>query len=70
MGIVNKRNALLGWLTWNMGKRVAKKKAKRAVPSSGRPGRKLVASAAGALAAAGGALMFWKRRRRSPGDAA
>ena len=70
MGIVNKRNAVLGWLTWNVGKRVAKKKAKGAVPSASRPRPKLLASAAGALAAAGGALLFWKKRKRTGGDAA
>ncbi len=25
MGIVNRRNAVLGWLTWTVGKRAAKK---------------------------------------------
>jgi LPXTG-motif cell wall-anchored protein len=70
MGILNKRNAVLGWLTWNVGKRVAKKKAKGAVPSGSRPRPKIVASMAGALAAAGGVLLFWKKRKRSTGDAA
>ena len=31
MGIVNKRNAVLGWLTWTLGKRVAKRKAQCAM---------------------------------------
>ena len=68
MGIVNKRNAVLGWLTWNVGKRVAKKKAKGAVPSGSRPRPKILASTAGALAAAGGALLFWKKLRRGGAD--
>jgi hypothetical protein len=40
--IVNKRNAMLGWLTWKVGKGVAKKKARNAVPggSKGKRGRK------------------------------
>jgi LPXTG-motif cell wall-anchored protein len=67
MAIVNKRNAVLGWLTWNVGKRVAKKKAKGAVPSGGKPRPKILASTAGALAAAGGALLFWRKRKRSGG---
>ena len=33
MGIVNRRNAVLGWAVWNVGKRFAKKKAKGAVPA-------------------------------------
>ena len=41
MGIVNKRNAVLGWLTWTLGKRVAKKKARQAVPAveGGKPNK-------------------------------
>lgn len=68
MGIVNKRNALLGWLTWTVGKRAAKKKAKAAVPAieGGRPNKPAVGLAAG-LAALGGVLFFW-RKKKSGGD--
>ena len=31
MGIVNRRNAMLGWLVWNVGKQVAMRKAKAAI---------------------------------------
>jgi hypothetical protein len=64
MGIVNKRNAVLGWGVWQVGKRVAKRKAKNAVPGrvddTMRPNKGAIVSA---LAAAGGALWFWRRRR-------
>jgi LPXTG-motif cell wall-anchored protein len=65
MSIVNRRNAVLGWLTWSVGKKVAKKKAKGAVPAieDGKP-NKPAALAAG-LAALGGAVFFWRRRRRA-----
>jgi hypothetical protein len=47
MGIVNRRNAVLGWTVWSIGKRVAKRKAKQAVPSidaeTHRPNKSLVA---------------------------
>ena len=33
MGVFNHRNAAVGWLTWTVGKRVLKRKAKGAVPS-------------------------------------
>jgi hypothetical protein len=60
MSVLNKRNAILGWAVWNMGKRAAKKKAKSAVSTDdGLP--KKSAMAAG-LAALGGALWFWRRR--------
>ena len=69
MGIVNKRNAVLGWLTWNVGKRVARKKAKAAVPalSGGQPNRPAVRLAAG-LATLGGLLFFWRRKKSGGGE--
>jgi hypothetical protein len=64
MSIVNKRNAVLGWATWKVGKRIAKKKAKTAVPTveGGRPNKPAIA-AAGAAALAG-SLLFWRKARR------
>jgi hypothetical protein len=63
MGIVNRRNAVLGWTVWQVGKRVAKKKAKGAVPTvdaeTKRPNKPAIVAA---LAAAGGALMFWRKK--------
>jgi hypothetical protein len=64
MGVVNRRNALLGWTVLQVGKRVAKRKAKAAVPSidpdTKRPNKSLVASLLGGAA---GALWFlWRRR--------
>ena len=65
--IVNKRNAVVGWLTWSVGKRVAKKKAKGAVPAvaGGRPNTSAIATA---LAALGGLLLFWRKKKRSGGE--
>ena len=68
MGIVNRRNAVLGWATWQLGKAAAKQKAKQSLKpdDSRRPGKGMVV---GTLAAAGGALWFWHRRRgESDGD--
>ena len=68
MSIVNRRNAVLGWVVWETGKRFAKRKAKNAVPSTETiTSRKGSAIAAG-IAAATGVLMFWRRRsaRESP----
>jgi LPXTG-motif cell wall-anchored protein len=69
MGIVNKRNALLGWVTWNLGKRVARKKAKAALPAveGGRPNKPAVGLAAG-LAAVGGVLFFWRKKKSGGAD--
>jgi hypothetical protein len=63
MGIVNRRNAVIGWTVWQVGKRVAKRKAKSAVPSidteSKRPNKPAVIAA---LAALGGLLLFWRKK--------
>jgi hypothetical protein len=58
MAILNKRNAVVGWLAVKVGKRVVKRKAAEAVPSARTGG-----AAAGALAALGGVLFFWRRKR-------
>jgi hypothetical protein len=62
MGIVNRRNAVLGWGAWKLGKRVVKRKAKGAAPSveGGRPNKSAIAMA---LAGVAGALTFWRKRR-------
>jgi hypothetical protein len=63
MSIFNKRNAVTGWLTWIVAKRVLKKKAKDALPGtvegSKRPNKGALATL---LAATGGALWFWRRK--------
>ncbi|HET7146133.1 MAG TPA: LPXTG cell wall anchor domain-containing protein [Gaiellaceae bacterium] len=58
MAVLNKRNAVIGWIAVKVGKRVVKQKAADAVPSA-RTGGAL----AGALAAIGGALLFWRRKK-------
>jgi len=64
MSILNRRNAVLGWLAWRAGKRIAKRKARAAVPAvdteTKRPNR--AAAAIAVLAAVGGALLFWRKR--------
>jgi hypothetical protein len=65
MSIVNRRNAMLGWLTWKAGKRFAAHKARTAVPGveDRKPNKGLIVSL---LAAAGAVLFFW--RRKGDGD--
>lgn len=70
MGIFNRRNAILGWLVWNVGKRFGKRKAREAVPSidrdTKRPNKPAILSG---LAAVGGALWVFGRKRRGGGSA-
>jgi hypothetical protein len=66
VGVVNRRNAVLGWGIWTIGKRIAKRKAKSATPTveSGRPNKSLLALT---IAGAVGALTFWRKLRDSDG---
>ncbi|MGI8422378.1 MAG: hypothetical protein ACR2MU_09030 [Gaiellaceae bacterium] len=63
MGIMNRRNAVLGWTVWQFGKRFARKKAKDAVPTidteTKRPNKPAILAAVGTVA---GALLFWRKR--------
>lgn len=61
MGIVNKRNAVIGWIVVKAGKRAVRKKAQEATPSARTGG-----AMAGGIAALAGLLML-KRRKRSTG---
>ena len=67
MALMNRRNALLGWTVWQLGKRAAKKKARAAVPGrvddSMKPNKSAIAAG---LATLGGVL--WVRRRRRTAD--
>jgi hypothetical protein len=67
MAIFNRRNALLGWLSWIVAKQVFRRKARQMVPGtvegSKRPNKGAIAAA---LAAVAGALLFW--RRKKPAD--
>ena len=67
MGIVNRRNAVVGWMTLIMAKRVVKRKAKDAVPSVD-PETKKPNKSAIALAAASAVGLATFARRRSGGD--
>jgi hypothetical protein len=63
MGLVNRRNALLGWAVWTATKRAAKQKAKSAGSNDSRmPNKSAVAAA---IAAVGGAVWFLRRRAGS-----
>jgi hypothetical protein len=63
VSVFNRRNAAVGWVTWAVGKRVLKRKAKGAAPSidpeTKKPNRSAVALI---VAGAVGALTFWRKR--------
>ena len=63
MGVFNRRNAVVGWMTWTVGKRVLRHKAKDAVPTIDTETKKPNKSAIALLVATTvGVLTFWKKR--------
>ena len=62
MGIVNRRNAVMGWAVWKVAKRVGKKKARDAVPGTGDHAGLNKSAIATMAAAIGGALFFWRKK--------
>ena len=64
MGIVNRRNAVLGWAVWKIAQNVAKTKAKRALPKADgdRPrwAKRAAAIAVGFAATTGAAIAVRK----------
>ena len=62
MGIINRRNAVLGWGIWKVAKRVGKKKARDAVPGTGEHAGLNKSAIASMFAAVGGALWFWRKK--------
>ena len=61
MGIMNRRNAFLGWIAWQVGKRVLRRKAMAAVPNvdreTKRPNKGAIVAVLALIAAA---LFFWR----------
>ena len=64
MAILNRRNALVGWIVVKATKSVVKQKAADTVPSARTSG-----AAAGILAGITGALLVWRRKRGDDGAA-
>jgi hypothetical protein len=73
VGVFNRKNAAVGWLTLTVGKRVLRRKAKSAAPrfdpETKKPNTSAMAlMAAGAAGVATGVTTFRRRRSRGSGD--
>jgi hypothetical protein len=66
MGIINRRNAVLGWGVWKVVKKFGKRKARAAVPGTGEHAGLNKGAIASMLTAAGGALWFWRKKADKP----
>jgi hypothetical protein len=60
MGIINRRNAVLGWGVWKVAKNMGK--ARSAVPGRGQHAGLNKSALASILAVIGGALWFWRKK--------
>ena len=69
MSIINRRNAIFGWLAWNVAKQFGKRQASSRFRGGGDHAARngVSAAVAAGIAATVGALIFW-RRRRDAGD--
>jgi hypothetical protein len=70
MSILNRRNAVLGWVALAVGKRVVKKKAKAVVPAVDAETRKPNKSAVALLIAGAVGVTTFLRSRAGNNDAA
>ena len=66
MGIINRRNAVLGWGVWSATKWVAKQKARTAVPGRGEYAGLNKGAIASILAVVVGFLWFWHKQSDHP----
>jgi ABC-type Co2+ transport system permease subunit len=67
MSMINRRNAVLGWMVWSAFKQIGKQKARRAVPGAGDyAGLNKSAIASIAAAATGVALVVWRKKSGEP----
>jgi hypothetical protein len=62
MGIINRRNAVLGWGVWKVFKEFGKQKVRKAVPGSGEHAGLNKSALATIFATVGGALWFWRKK--------
>lgn len=68
MGVVNRRNAVAGWLALSVGKRALKRKAKSAVPSIDTETKKPNKSALALLVAGAVGIASFVRKRAGDDD--
>jgi hypothetical protein len=62
MSIINRRNAVLGWGVWKIGKAFGKRKAKQAVPGTGDHAglnKSAIATIGAGIAAT---VFFWRKK--------
>ena len=61
MSVLNKRNAVMGWVAWNVVKQAARRKAKQTATGGDGHRRGRLLKPAAIAAAVGGAVFLWRR---------
>jgi hypothetical protein len=62
MSVMNRRNAVFGWIAWAITKQAVRSKLNGTVHRDAASGRRKVVVPAAIAAAVGGAVLFWKRQ--------
>ncbi|MFL5917408.1 MAG: hypothetical protein ACJ74L_12420 [Gaiellaceae bacterium] len=62
MSIVNRRNAVFGWIVWKVAKYAGKQKAKAVAPGTGDHAGLNKSALASIAAAVVGVLWFWRKK--------
>lgn len=70
MSVMNRRNAVFGWIAWAIAKEALRSKSRQVVPRNGTSARRKLVVPAAIAAAVGGAVLFWKRQQDNGDDVA
>jgi hypothetical protein len=70
MSVMNRRNAIFGWIAWAIAKEALRSKSRRVAPRSDTSTRSKLVVPAAIAAAVGGAVLFWKRQHAGGDDPA
>jgi hypothetical protein len=62
MSVMNRRNALFGWLAWAIAKEALRSKTRHTVHRNDTSSKRKLVVPAAIAAAVGGAVFFWKRQ--------
>ena len=68
MSVMNRRNAVFGWIAWAIAKEALRSKTRHTVHRNGGSSRSKLVVPAAIAAAIGGAVFFWKRQSDNGDD--
>ena len=68
MSVMNRRNAVMGWIAWAIAKEALRSKSRHVVHGEGTSTRRKFVVPAAIAAAVGGAVLVWKRQQDSGDD--